>query len=148
MRNVLALRMRFLFIKIWHLIQLEINLLTLCFHETLYTHGLDFILHSKYTSAPSRMPFCRWFCWFVPNSNFTTGISGIFLKGGNKEESLLVYVGHKLGIVEIFRAHGCGKGWSFTQNVSNDFKWQKFRQISNWIFVSRKAHVEVKLVLN
>lgn len=48
--------------------------LTFCFQLTLYTEGLAFMLHSKYTSAPSLMPELI-LCWFVPNSKLTTGTS-------------------------------------------------------------------------
>lgn len=64
--------------------------LTLCFQCTLYTHGLDFILHSKYTSAPSRI-IVEFM--LLPSSRDTTGKSsfvyvwGFFCFFVNKIES-------------------------------------------------------------
>lgn len=54
-----------------------ILILTLWRQLTRYTHGLDFMLHSKYTSAPSRIEVEFK---FVPNSNVTTGVSVISIK--------------------------------------------------------------------
>lgn len=47
--------------------------LTLCRQLTLYTHGFDLMLHSKYTSAPSRMVDVE--LRLLPSSSVTTGTS-------------------------------------------------------------------------
>lgn len=51
---------------------LQQNSLTLCLHITLYTHGLDLMLHSKYTSMPSCIALPLM---LLPSSRLTTGTS-------------------------------------------------------------------------